>query len=404
MNTLKDTAETNYSLLASDIIRDNLLYEVRKKLYNTFDDKAWTSLKNTAASFVKNALTKVENENADIAKIKTEEELDTYLKNHSTLNKAYDANFNLGKNAAQKAFNNENSMIINMCKDSADVFKNEADKKNIIEDDKKFILDDRQAKMNAFEFEIKKAALASAIQAEKNKEEEDSKRKEAEEKKARERKEAEEEKARIKKEAKQEAVRVKEAKAANEAQNKITNIEMQLAKDWALNANGASTLQPVKQEEEKEQPKPLSSVGVSVAEVTDKKDLSAAGQQLDSVYEQNNRILEADKANYQKELNKAETALNEKINEFLNYDFNINKLKKSEVSNESRILFIDKTFKEHPDEFSNLNREEFNKIKHLEQLAKNCRDDVDKQKNRSTLKKQKSRMPMRRPVITKVRF
>ncbi|MCC8013822.1 MAG: hypothetical protein LIO87_01380, partial [Eubacterium sp.] len=305
----------------------------------------------------------------------------------------------LGKNAFKEAFNNENSMIINMCKDSADVFKNKADK-DVIKDDREFILKDRQAKMEAFEFEIKKAALASAIQAEKNKEKEDSKRKEDEEDAARKRKEDEEEKARIKKEAKeekdrlkdeakQEAVRVKEAKAANEAQNKITNIEMQLAKDWALNANGASTLQPVKQEEEKEQPKPLSSVGVSVAEVTDKKDLSAAGQQLDSVYEQNNRILETDKANYQKELNKAETALNEKINEFLNYDFNTNKLKASEVSNESRILFIDKTFKEHPDEFSNLNRANFNKIKHLEQLAKNCRDDVDKQKKQINAQKAK---------------
>ncbi|MCD7854836.1 MAG: hypothetical protein LUG66_04375 [Clostridiales bacterium] len=334
-------AVSEYSGNAAKIISEEPLFEKRKELYEMFDDDGWTLTKNLASAKVKDALIKVEAENDEISQIQSEADLDSYLNSHPSLKADYNANIKSGKNAVREYFKSEKKTIESMFKDAKNTFDDKADKK-IIENDKKFILNDRQKKIKAFDFEIKKAALSSALQAEMNKQ----------------------------------AENLKKDKYSTE--KVITDAEMNVAKKWKLNANNPNVPkqeQPVK-EEEKEPAKPFSSVGVSVKEVTNVIDLMYADQQLNSVYEQNKAILETDKRKYQNEERKAETDLKNKINDFLKCDFNSKKLKERAVSHEARSKFIEETLEAHP-ELKGLKKGKFKEIADFEKLRDTCRKDVN---------------------------
>ncbi|MCD8091162.1 MAG: hypothetical protein LUD81_11195 [Clostridiales bacterium] len=231
-------------------------------------------------------------------------------------------------------------------------------------------------KIETFDFEIKKAALSSALQAEMDKKAED---------------------LRIANEKKEEANR----KEKLEADKKLAETEQKVAKKWGLDSQETTAPQQEQpeqpeqsvKEEEKEQTVPISSVQVSAVEVTNQIDFMYANMQLKSVYEQNKEVLQADKSKYKGEKMDAETALREKITEFMNYDFS-QKLDNDAVDHEARTKFIDRTLKENAD--LNLNnikpglglfglirqKGDYKFIADFEQLSKDCNADVE------TLRKQ----------------
>ncbi|MCD8091161.1 MAG: hypothetical protein LUD81_11190, partial [Clostridiales bacterium] len=92
MEAQKEDAIKEYSYIAVDKIRKEPMFAERERLLGLYDNNKWTLTRNSASAKVKDILTKVEAENNEISKIKSEADLDTYLKNHPTLKKAYEAN------------------------------------------------------------------------------------------------------------------------------------------------------------------------------------------------------------------------------------------------------------------------------------------------------------------------